>query len=72
MHVDPVSQTLVERQEEGQAQIVPLQVQALPMSFSFGVGRDKLIVDPTSDEEQRLLSFLSVCINSDGLCSGVC
>lgn len=71
-HVDPVSQTLVERQGAGQTQLIPLQVHALPLSFSFGVDTDKLIVDPTSDEEQRLPSCLTVCINSDGLCTGTC
>lgn len=72
MHVDPASQTLVPRHVEGQAQTVPLKVQALPMSFSFSIDREKLIADPTSYEEQRLPTCLSVCINSDGLCSGVC
>lgn len=57
--------------EQGvEEQLIPLQVNALPLSFSFGVDKDKLIVDPTSDEEQRLPSCLTVCMNSEGLCSG--
>jgi exosome complex RNA-binding protein Rrp42 (RNase PH superfamily) len=71
LYLDAASQTLTERRnEEGLPQTVPLQVQALPLSFSFGVEKDKLIVDPASDEEEKLLSCLTVCVNSEGVCTG--
>jgi exosome complex RNA-binding protein Rrp42 (RNase PH superfamily) len=71
LHVDPISQTLVERLGEGgQSQLMPLHVNALPLSFSFGVDKGKLIVDPSSDEEQWLSSGLTFCVNSEGMYSG--
>jgi exosome complex RNA-binding protein Rrp42 (RNase PH superfamily) len=63
--LNPETNKLEEQHVDGEMQFKGLQLQCFPLSFSFGILKDKLLSDPCADEEKQLLSSLTIVAHAE-------
>lgn len=71
MHEHPDTQKLVHREVDGTKKYLPLDLQATPLTVTFGIFADKLIFDPCQQEADQMVSLIQVTVAGGGHCSGM-
>lgn len=71
MKEHPDTHKLVHREVDGNKKYVPLDLQATPLTMTFGIFADTLLFDPCQQEADQLASLIQVTVAGGGHCSGM-